>query len=200
MSRASQADAAKHRAEVVNATARLLRLRGAAATSVQDVMSAAGLTHGGFYKHFRSKDELVGVAAETAFAELLQKLEDVIEELPEAGRARTALAADYLSVDHRDDPGAGCANAGLATDAARSAEQSPLRQAYCEGFEAVVARLTEVHRSPNRDESEARQLALVYLATTVGALTLARATAGTAVSDEVLDAARRSLTSSEHSD
>jgi TetR/AcrR family transcriptional regulator, transcriptional repressor for nem operon len=196
MSRASRADAAKHRDEVVNATARLLRERGAAATSVQDVMSAAGLTHGGFYKHFGSKDELVGVAADAAFAELLQKVDDIIGGFPDAGLARPALAADYLSAGHRDDPGSGCANAGLAADAARSAEHSPLRRAYGEGFEAVVARLTEVHRSAGRDASEARQLALVYLATTVGALTLARATAGSPVSDEILDAARLALTSS----
>ena len=104
MSRASQADALKHRHEVITATSRLLRERGAGGMSVQDVMSAAGLTHGGFYKHFGSKDELVGIAATAAFGELLDELSRLRESHPDSP-VGAELVNDYLSPGHRDDPG-----------------------------------------------------------------------------------------------
>ncbi len=191
MSKASQADAAIHRDEVVTAAARLLRERGAAGISVSDVMSAAGLTHGGFYKHFGSKDELVGIAAGEAFGGILSLMERLRAELPDPVEARNSLLDDYLSTEHRDNPGDGCANTALAADAARASADSPLRRSYLTGVEATLNRLEDYETGGDR--AELRRRAIGDLATMVGALTLARASAGNALSDEILDVVREQL-------
>ncbi|WP_405056709.1 TetR family transcriptional regulator [Kribbella sp. NBC_01505] len=175
MGRASRADAAQHREEVVHATSRLLRERGSAGISVQDVMSAAGLTHGGFYKHFASKDELMGIAAGEAFDEVLVRM---------APMNRDEVVQDYLSVAHRDDPGNGCACTALAPDAAQADIGSPLRTAYGEGLEKTLGAFAGMEEST--DSAEARRKAVLDLATLVGAVTLARAAGQTALSEEIL--------------
>ncbi|MFG3558231.1 TetR/AcrR family transcriptional regulator [Micromonospora sp. NPDC047557] len=180
---------------MVAVTSRLLRERGAAGMSVQDLMGAAGLTHGGFYKHFSSKDELVGIAATTAFGELLALLDQLASDLPDRSEARTELLRHYLSPEHRDTPGTGCANTALAADAARSPADSPLRMSYAVGVQETITRLTDLENAPGRDGPEARRRALVDLATMVGALTLARATGQTPLSEEILQTAREALSS-----
>jgi TetR/AcrR family transcriptional repressor of nem operon len=192
MSKASQADAAIHREEVVAAASRLLRERGAAGISVSDVMSAAGLTHGGFYKHFSSKDELVGIAASEAFDGLLSLMDRLRSDIPDRATAKGAMLDDYLSAEHRDNPGDGCANTGLASDAARASAESPLRRSYRAGVEKTLAQLTG-YEADAADPAEARRQAIGDLATMVGALTLARATAGDALSDEILEVVREQL-------
>src|SRR6185312_5543643 len=194
MGRTSRAEAARHREEVVAATSRLLRERGAAGMSVQDLMGAAGLTHGGFYKHFSSKDELLGVAATTAFGELLALLDQFSDDLPDRSEARNALLRHYLSPEHRDTPGTGCANTALSADAARAPADSPLRASYAVGVEETLKRMTGIEDAPG-DGPEARQRAIVDLATMVGALMLARATAQTPLSEEILQTAQDALAS-----
>ncbi|HYI32796.1 MAG TPA: TetR/AcrR family transcriptional regulator [Glaciibacter sp.] len=194
MSRASQADAAKHRDDVITAASRLLRERGAAGVSVQEAMSAAGLTHGGFYKHFGSKEELVGIAAESAFGEVLDVISRISTEVPASADAGTQLLDEYLSVDHRDNPGAGCANTGLASDSARAGAESILRQSYIAGVRATIGGLSELLQSDGDNADAVRGRAIEHLATMVGALTLARATKGDPLSEEILDVVRRALT------
>jgi TetR/AcrR family transcriptional repressor of nem operon len=195
MGRASRADAAKHREDVVNAMSRLLRERGPAAVSVQDLMLAVGLTHGGFYKHFRSKDELVGIAAETAFDEIRALLTRLGEDEPDRTRARSELIRAYLSAEHRDAPGTGCANTALAGDTARAPADSPLRRSFRTGLENTLEQLATLEHAPRRDWEEPYQRAVVDLATMVGALTLARATSGTPLSDQILQVVREALDS-----
>ncbi|MEV4825634.1 TetR/AcrR family transcriptional regulator [Micromonospora sp. NPDC049274] len=195
MGRTSRAEAARHREEVVAVTSRLLRERGAAGMSVQDLMGAAGLTHGGFYKQFSSKDELLGIAATTAFGELLALLDQFSDDLPDRSEARRALLRHYLSPEHRDTPGTGCANTALAADAARASADSPLRTSYAVGLQETVKRMTDLAEAPGRDGTEARRRALVDLATMVGALTLARATGQTPLSEEILQTAQEALSS-----
>ncbi|MCS5716906.1 TetR/AcrR family transcriptional regulator [Herbiconiux sp. CPCC 205763] len=193
MSRASQADAAKHRDEVVTAAAQLLRERGAAGISVQEVMAGAGLTHGGFYKHFASKDELVGLAATEAFGEILALLDGLRGHDLDRSTLGSRVVNDYLSAEHRDEPGTGCANTALASDSARAPE-SPLRSSYLEGLGGTIERLTEVRKEAgDSDEADARRHAIETLASLVGALTLARATAGDPLSDELLSVVSEGL-------
>jgi TetR/AcrR family transcriptional repressor of nem operon len=192
MGRASRADAAKHREEVVTATARLLRERGIAGTSVQDLMSSVGLTHGGFYKHFASKDELVGVATTAAFKELQSLLIRISEETPDRTRARSALFAAYLSLDHRDDPVSGCASAALAGDVARSPADSALRTSYQQGLEATLD-LTSGFLDQEGSGEQRHSEAILILATMVGALTLARAAGESPLSEQILQVVRESL-------
>ena len=180
MGRATQAQAQQNRQQVVAAAARLFRERGVQAVSVAELMAAAGLTHGGFYKHFPSKEALVGEATGQAFRELGDRLGATEQAQP--GEARDALIDYYLSPEHRDDAGHGCPTAGLAADVAREPADSPARVPYASGVEGFAQWLGD-----DGDED------LVTLSTMVGALLLARATAGTEVSDRILAAARASL-------
>ncbi|MEU4424953.1 TetR family transcriptional regulator [Actinoplanes sp. NPDC024001] len=182
MGRVSQAQAAQNRERIVATAARLFRERGVAGVSVADVMAEAGMTHGGFYKHFASKDALVAEAVTQAFAEQASSI---------AGRgsarsddARTALLEAYLSPTHRDHPGTGCPSAGFGGDVARAAGGNATRQAYADGVEAFA------HLAGVAGEAD-----LAAVSTMVGALLLSRATAGTELSDRILAAAREALIS-----
>jgi TetR/AcrR family transcriptional repressor of nem operon len=172
MGRVTQAKAQENRQRVVATAARLFRERGVPGVSVADLMAAAGLTHGGFYKQFASKEALVAEAVTQAFAdsaEVAQSFED----------SAAQFVQWYLSPDHRDHPGNGCAAAGLGIDVAREGADSAARAPYVAGIE-------------NYAEQLGGDLAAVSML--VGALVLARATAGTDLSDRILASARADLT------
>lgn len=196
MSRASQADAARHREEVVHATAKLLRERGSGA-SLSDIMSTVGLTPGGFYKHFASKDELLGIAAGVAFGELLEWMRRLAADFPEGAQARDALLREYLSAEHRDSPGTGCANTALAGDAARAGEASALRKEYERGAAGTLHALASLHAKPEQEEEtdEAFRQAILDLTAMVGALTMARAMGSGRLSDMILQVVQDELRS-----
>jgi TetR/AcrR family transcriptional regulator, transcriptional repressor for nem operon len=172
MGRVSQAQARENRDHIVRAAARLFRERGIAGVSVADVTAAAGLTHGGFYKHFASKEALVAEAVGRAVDDQIARLDGYPD--------RAALLTAYLSPAHRDSPGDGCPTAGFGGDLAREDPAHPARRAYADGLRAYADRL-------DGD--------LAAVSTLVGALLLARATAGTPLSDELLEAAAARLAS-----
>jgi TetR/AcrR family transcriptional regulator, transcriptional repressor for nem operon len=182
MGRVSQVQARENRRHVVEVAARLFRERGVPGVSVADLMSAAGLTHGGFYKQFESKDALVAEAVGKAFDQLSGRLVALDDRGPDHAAARRALIEYYLSGAHRDDPGDGCAAAGFCVDVAREDEDGAARDVYAEGVEDFGRWL-----AGNGDED------LAALSTLVGALLLARATRGHDVSDRILTAATDAL-------
>jgi TetR/AcrR family transcriptional repressor of nem operon len=184
MGRVSQVQARENRRQVVAAAARLFRERGVQGVSVADVMAAAGLTHGGFYKQFASKDALVAEAAGLAFDQLEGRLEGLDEQRADHRAARQGLIDYYLSPGHRDDPGGGCAAAGFAVDVSREDAGSAVHEPYADGVTGFAQWLAE-------DGGED----YVALSTLVGALLLARATRGSEVSEQILAAAREALTS-----
>lgn len=193
MGRSSKAVAERHHHELVEAAARLVRERDLGAVSVPDVMGEIGLTRGGFYKHFESKDALVAAAVGQVFREHFQRLENVAAEQGGDPAATRAAFVDFcLSEEHRDDPGSGCP-ASLASGIARSEPDSAPRVAYLDGLASLLALMTERVGDEDADPSEQREQFLGDLATIAGALLLARATAGDPVSDEFLAAARRRL-------
>lgn len=181
MGRVSQAQAQENRRNVVRTAGRLFRERGIDGVSVADVMAAAGLTHGGFYKQFESKDALVVEAIAQSFAEQADRLGKYRDQ-PGPETARAAFFADYLSPEHRDDPGPGCPTAGFGGDLARSADDTESREIYAEGIDRYSKWLG------SEDEPD-----LVTVSTMVGAVILARATAGLPISDRILEAARTAL-------
>jgi TetR/AcrR family transcriptional repressor of nem operon len=182
MGRVSQAQAQENRRTVVRTAGRLFRERGIDGVSVADVMAAAGLTHGGFYKQFESKEALVVEAIAQAFAEQAETLRRYQDE-PDQIAAHTAFLEGYLSPGHRDDPGPGCPTAGFGGDLAREEGAGPAREAYAKGVDRYSRWLGS--------ESEPD---LVTVSTMVGAVILARATAGLEISDRILRAAREALT------
>ena len=181
MGRVSQAQAQENRARVVAAASRLFREQGTD-VSVADVMKAVGLTHGGFYKQFASKEALVIEAATLAFAEQ----EDLRSRQDAAHSTRSAsqqgLIDWYLSDEHRDCPADGCPSAGLAVDMARD-DDPATRDVYAAGVRDFASWLA----TDGDDDGLAR------LSTLVGAILLARATQGTELSEDVLKAARNAL-------
>src|SRR5215217_3193333 len=113
----SRAEAAQNRERIIEAAARLFRERGFDGIGVAELMKFAGLTHGGFYGHFASKEDLMAQASTHALNRVQDHWEKFAER--ESGQPLAALQASYLSPQHRDNPGKGCLMAALGADAAR---------------------------------------------------------------------------------
>lgn len=193
MPRASRAEAERHREEVIAATSKLVRAHGAEKVSVPQVMAAAGLTHGGFYRHFASKDDLVARACAAAFAERLTAMEDLAEEHVTGDvPARTAFLASYVSALHRDHPELGCPGTTLAVDAARTEPGDPLREAFTDGLRNLVDGMGRLEGRSDGTAADEESV-LVELSAMVGALVLSRACAGDGLSDRILAAVRGHL-------
>lgn len=192
MPRVSQQQTDQNRIAIENASATLFREHGLNGVSVADLMSAAGLTHGGFYGHFSSKDGLAAVACTRAFEGAAARWDRRFESLPDATARRAAYVDGYLAATSRDRPGSGCAVAALAGDVAREAADKPVRSAYLHGVKAMQARLAAL-QAPGVAADAAQRQALVDMATLVGALLLSRATRGDAISDAILASAHEAL-------
>jgi TetR/AcrR family transcriptional repressor of nem operon len=191
MPRASREQRALNHERVLEHASRLVRERGASGFSVPELMAAAGLTQGGFYKHFASKDDLLAEAGAAAFAARLTAMVQLAETAADRDAARAQFVGEYLSAGHRDDPGHGCASAALAADAARRDPDDPLRHAFTAGLRDMTGALQALHADDAADEPGSEVLA--EIATLVGAVVLARATAGDDISDRILSAAREHL-------
>jgi TetR/AcrR family transcriptional regulator, transcriptional repressor for nem operon len=183
----SREKSAATRRRILDAAGTLFRAKGFGGIGVADIMKAADLTHGGFYGHFASKDDLAAQASRGAMARAAAKWGDVVAGAPDKPYA--ALLEHYLSAHHRDDRGGGCAFAALGTDAARGG--SAVRKAFAEGLQPLLDILTDA--LPGFSRPARRRKAVAAMATLVGALTLARAVGDDTLSDEILDAVRHEL-------
>ena len=178
--RKSREAAAETRKRIVRAAARKFREQGIVATGLNDLMKAAGLTHGGFYKHFESKDQLVAEACADAVDSAIARMG------MEAQSTINAAVAAYLSTRHRDDPASGCPLAAIGSELSRTDKKT--REAATEGFERLVAVLAGKSKTQN-----ARRRALVAVATMIGAVTMSRVVTDPGLSAEILSAAEKSL-------
>jgi TetR/AcrR family transcriptional repressor of nem operon len=192
MPRVSRKQADLNREIIVEAATRLFRERGLHGISVVDVMAAAGLTHGGFYGHFQSKEALAREASERAFKEVGTRWRERITQGDDKAAARQALIKPYLSVYSRDNPGESCPVVAFAGDMCHEHADSGLREPFMAGLNRLLDAFGELMDSD--DAAENRQQALVQYSLMVGALTLARATRGDALSEEILEAAQTFLT------
>jgi TetR/AcrR family transcriptional regulator, transcriptional repressor for nem operon len=191
MPRVSRAQADSHREQITDASARLFKERGINGVSVADLMGAAGLTHGGFYGHFESKDALAGIAVAHAFQQSAERWHKRIAGKPDDPARRVALVEKFLTAQSLKDVGMGCPTVALATDVAREPAAAPIRTAYLDGLESLVQILADVEDGP--DAAARRSAALADYATMAGALLLARATEGAPLAAELLAAARERL-------
>ena len=135
----SREQAAANRERIIDAAAALFRARGFDGIGVADIMKAADLTHGGFYGHFASKDDLVAQATGRSAGRAAQNWRRVVDRAPE--RPYAALLDHYLTPRHRDEPGRGCVFAALGNDAARGSKD--VKEAYAQGVEALIQILTQ---------------------------------------------------------
>ena len=194
MPRVSRKQAEENHAAVLDAAAKLFRAKGINGVSVPALMAEAGLTHGAFYGHFNSKEELAAAACTHAIEQSGAIYDGLLERHGgEQGAALTEFVKRYTSRLHRDQPGLGCPIAALADDASREEFKGPVRKAFAAGLERMIDRLRPL--LGRRGKAAPRDQALADVAMLVGALVLARATKGHAVSDEVLLAARNSMLS-----
>ena len=191
MPRVSRAEAETHREQITDASARLFKERGLKGVSVADLMGAAGLTHGGFYGHFESKDALAGIAVARAFEQSAERWRKRVAAAPDAAAGRATLIDKFLAPRSLKDIGMGCPSVSLATDVAREPAAATIRAAFVDGLDALVQILSGVEGGP--DGAARRSAALADYATMAGALLLARATEGTPLAAELLAAARERL-------
>jgi TetR/AcrR family transcriptional repressor of nem operon len=192
MPRVSKAQSEANHQAIEAAASRLFRERGLDGVSVSELMAEAGLTHGGFYAHYPSKDALAAAACTSAFAHAAEKWRRRVEAALDETAARHAIAEGYLRTAYRDPAVAACPTATLVTDVAREPATHPIHAAYLAGVHQQVELLAGLSASGDRRRD--RAAACLQLATMMGALLLARATRGDAISDEFLDAAREHLT------
>ncbi|TWD51967.1 TetR/AcrR family transcriptional regulator [Pseudomonas sp. SJZ131] len=192
MPRVSRKQADLNREIIVEAATRLFRERGLHGISVVDVMAAAGLTHGGFYGHFESKEALAREAGGRAFEQSAERWKTRIAEHDDKNQARRSLIEPYLSAASRDNPGDSCPVVAFAGDMCHEAADSDLRQTFLDGLNRLLQTYGSLIDAGDAEQN--RRQALVDYSLMVGALTLARATRGDALSDEILEAARTFLT------
>ena len=183
----SREQAAENRERIVQVAAKLFRERGFDGIGVADLMKAAGLTHGGFYGHFASKEDLAAEASGHALEELAQYWSAVIAKAPDA--AFSTIVNRYLSEGHRDAPGRGCLVAALGSDLGRQAR--PVRRAVTDGVNAFIGQLMQL--VPGKSKVARHRQALTDFAAMVGAVTIARAVDDPSLSKDVLDAVASAL-------
>ena len=177
----SKSDKAETHTRIVRVAAKRFRERGLEGIGVADVMKEAGVTVGGFYKHFGSRDELVVEALATAFKDL-----DVWEEhTPDMAH----LLQNYLTEAHRDAPGTGCAMGALLGDMTRGSRSA--RALYTERVKRSLAFFSALLPSSQRPDKRVR--ALLILSALLGALNLSRAVSDPNLSREILHRVREEL-------
>jgi TetR/AcrR family transcriptional repressor of nem operon len=183
--RHSKEDKAASHERIVEVAAARIRESGTEQPGVAEIMRAAGLTHGGFYKHFGSRDELIAEAVERA----LTDSESRVTELAAGAEDPLAAFADaYVSAAHRDDPASGCGVVALGTDMPRVG--GPAQEAYRVQVERYLAHLQPLLGG---DDDDARRRATVTLSAMVGAVMIARALGSTPGSDEILRDVREAV-------
>jgi TetR/AcrR family transcriptional regulator, transcriptional repressor for nem operon len=172
-------------AKIVKRASIKLREKGAHGIGVADLMKEAGLTHGGFYAHFDSRDALVIEAVTHAMDRSTEKWRKLTEETAPDKRL-SKIVNSYLAPDHRDDPGQGCAVPALAAEIAR--ESAKTRRVFAGRMEQLIDMLADQYQGLPR--KAARKQATAALATMMGSLVMARVAGNGELSDEILKSGR----------
>jgi len=187
--RHSREEAQRTRDRIVERAAVLFRERGIDGIGLADLMREAGLTHGGFYRHFPSKDSLVAEACAHALSESARRMRRRAERHPEDSLA--ALIEGFLSESHVADAGHGCAVAALGSDIFRCGRET--REAFTEGVAELVRVIAEA--MPDGVATERRERAMATFAAMLGAVVIARGVSDPALRRDMLEATRRQLAS-----
>lgn len=180
----TKAQAQENRARIVETASALFRERGYDGVGVAELMAAAGFTHGGFYKHFRSKADLMAEAAACGISQTATQTEGV--DIPE-------FIKRYVSREHRDARSNGCTMAALCSDAAR--QPAAIKATFAAGIESVLAVLEREGVTLGAvDQGEARAKTIDMLAHLIGAVVLSRACPDDSpLADEILEVCRTQI-------
>ena len=174
---------------IVSAAARAIRRSGYDGTGVADIMKEAGLTHGGFYAHFPSREAMLAEAAGRACAESAALTAQVVASVPPQ-QALASMLRTYLSQEHVQQVERGCPLAALGSETARQVPE--VRRVTTRHVKEMVDLIAR--QSPDWGQPAAHDRALVTVATMVGTLLLARAVDDPALSSRLREAALKSLT------
>jgi TetR/AcrR family transcriptional regulator, transcriptional repressor for nem operon len=186
--RKSKQEAAATRQRIVTAASAAFRKNGIAATGLSDLMADAGLTHGGFYRHFDAKDQIVAEACSAAVDSLVEQLAaSASRKSPKQGLK--TIVENYLSAAHRDEPADGCPLAALGSELARADERT--RAAATQAF-LKLAGVIASQFGKTRPEV-ARRRALAAAVTMIGALTMSRIVTDSELSADILREAEKQL-------
>jgi TetR/AcrR family transcriptional repressor of nem operon len=180
----SQADKARNRERILEVAATQLRELGLDGVSISDLMKAVDLTHGGFYGHFASRDDLVAAALDKALTD--GEASAIKSGSAKGKRTLKSVANSYLSKVHRDNPDSGCALSALSGDVARSNNQN--REIMSKHLARYFDNIQEVI-----GDNGSKELAISLMCMMVGAVTLSRVMTDPDRSDEILQAARKSM-------
>jgi TetR/AcrR family transcriptional repressor of nem operon len=175
------------RQRIVEAASERFRADGIDAVGVVSLMGDVGLTQGGFYNHFPSKEDLVRECVASGTAAATQRMADGVAA--SRGEGYRALVNSYLSADHRDNPANGCVAASLSSELARRPEET--RVVFTEGVDGMVELIASTLPDSVRGKRR-RLLATAVLSSMVGTLSLSRAVADAGMSDELLTVGRQS--------
>ena len=177
----SKAQKAKTHERIVKLASKRFREEGLAGIGIAELMKEAGLTVGGFYKHFDSRDDLVAEAVSSAFGGWKRRVE--AEKSGGAPLSYEKLIDEYLNEAHRDNPGTGCAFSALAPEIARSDKRT--RALASEQVRNDIQLIAALH--PAKEKRTARSRAILTFSALVGAMSLARAVSNEALSREILN-------------
>src|SRR5438128_215299 len=176
----SRAEKEKTHKRIVKIAAKRFREEGLAGVGIAELMKEAGLTVGGFYKHFDSRDDLVAEAVSSAFGTWKRQVDAAASGGPPLTYVK--LIDNYLNEAHRDDPGTGCAFSALAPEIARSDKRT--RALTTEQVRNDIQLIAALR--PAKDKRTARSRAILTFSALVGAMALARAVSDEALSREIL--------------
>jgi TetR/AcrR family transcriptional repressor of nem operon len=177
----SKAQKTRTHKRIVSIASKRFREKGLAGFGIAELMKEAGLTVGGFYKHFGSRDDLVAEAVTSAFGGWERRLDASKSGGPPLSYEK--LIDDYLSEAHRDNPGTGCAFSTLAPEIARSDERT--RALTSEQVRSDIQLIAALR--PAKDKRTARSRAILVFSALVGAMSLARAVSDVGLSREILE-------------
>jgi TetR/AcrR family transcriptional regulator, transcriptional repressor for nem operon len=183
----SQAAKTASHDRILDIAAARIRRDGIGSLTVADLMKEAGLTHGGFYRHFDSREQLVAEAAQRALAHGNERT--IAAGQLGGQRGYTALVDGYLSTRHRDHPESGCGVAGVAADVAR--DGGPARGSYTRQVKECLAMVADLIDDPDRQAGERE--AVLTLSVLVGAISMARAVDDSDLSEQILASAAAAL-------
>lgn len=187
--RKSRQEAAETRQRIVEAAAAEFRRHGIDGTGLADLMAAAGLTHGGFYKHFDSKEQVVEESLALAIESMLESMKHTLAASP-GQRGLQTVIEEYLSTAHRDNAAGGCPFVALSGEVARGGEA--VREVATAGLSRAADLIAD--QLDGVSPAVARSEALVMLSTMIGAVTLARFVTDPNLSAAILRQARKHLT------
>jgi TetR/AcrR family transcriptional repressor of nem operon len=185
----SKKEAAETRKRIVETAAAEFRQHGIEGIGLADLMASAGLTHGGFYKHFQSKEQLVEEALAVASTSTVQEMNEVLSGAPGL-RGLHEMIGWYLSSEHRDNAACGCPLAALGSEMARSGEG--VRETTTAGFLKMVDGIAS--HLEGHSPAAAKKVAIFIASTMIGAVTMARIVNDPELSATILREAKKRLT------